>query len=200
MAMTELKGITRAVIRRARRQGSVSPGDVRAELKQAGLSRTLWKDVVSQARAELSYRDGLYHYAAPDPGVQEEHRRRREVRRAVRDLIRRHKRSADQGERRREGRADLIQPVAVRMEDGRSFTLLSRDISPTGIRLISSRGFLGQKVCVTVTTNDGKGPVRFWVRILWTCTVGDQLFENGGAFLELAAEVTEAGSNGVLVG
>jgi PilZ domain len=200
MTATELKGVTKAVVRRAQRQGAVSPRDVREELKQAGLSRARWKDVIASARSELCYREGLYYYAAPDPSVVEEHRQHQEVSRAVRKLIRKHLRSAEQTERRREGRADFIQQVSVETEDGRTFQLLSRDISPTGIRLIGTRSLLGQKVRLTIPSGAGDEPGRFLVRILWTCSVGDELFENGGSFLELLADPanpsTAAAGNG----
>lgn len=192
MTTTELRTITRAVIRRAQRQGSVSEGDIRGELKEAGLARTHWKDVVAQARGELSYRDGQYWYVAPDPGVEEEQRHQQEVARAVRRLFREHRKAAGQADRRREGRVDFVQSVQVRTEDGRTFTLLSRDISPTGIRLIGVRSFLGQKVQVRIAHGEGGATAAFVVRILWAGTVGDGLFENGGAFVELAAETRHA--------
>src|SRR5262249_46241788 len=136
MLMTNLKGITKVVVRRAQRQGSVSPRDVREELGHAGLPKTLWKDVVSLARPALSYRDGRYHFvAAVSAPVRAEQRQQRAIQRAVRRLVRQHKHSADQTERRREGRTDFIQPVKVQTEDQRAFTLLSRDLSVTGIRL-----------------------------------------------------------------
>ena len=136
MAATAVKSICKAVIRRAQRQGFVSPSDIRQELKQAGLPGTRWKDVVADTRRELSYREGLYWYVEPDPGVQDEQRHQQEAGRAVRKLIRQHRKSADQLERRREGRADFIQPVQVHTEEGRVLTLLTRDISPAGIRPI----------------------------------------------------------------
>jgi hypothetical protein len=48
---------------------------------------------------------------------------------------------------------------------------------------------LGQKVRIFIpypgspeTSNEGWS---FVVRILWTCAIGEDLFENGGAFLEI---------------
>ncbi len=81
---------------------------------------------------------------------------------------------------------DFVQTVAVRTEDGEEFTLLSRDLSATGIRLVGTRRLLGHKVHVLVPRPDGEPPYDFLVRILWTCAVGDGLFENGGAFLDVA--------------
>ena len=71
--------------------------------------------------------------------------------------------------------------MTVRTEDGREFTLLSRDLSATGIRLIGTRRLLGHKVHVIITS--GGVSLDFLVRILWTCPVGDDLVENGGTFL-----------------
>src|SRR5262249_10206407 len=164
---------------------SVSPKDVREELSHAGMPKTLWKDVVSQARRSLSYRDGRYYYvAAVSPSLREEHRHQRAIQRTIRRLVRQHRKSSDQVERRREGRTDFIQPVKVQTEDQREFTLLSRDLSVTGLRLIGTRSLLGQKVRVTFPGGTEVEPASFVVRILWTCAVGDQLFENGGTFLE----------------
>lgn len=193
MNTTQRKAVTRSVMRRAQRQGSVTPQEIGEELKRAGLPKTRWKDVVAEARTLLTFRDGEYHYVAPDPGVEEGQRQQQAIRRAVRQLVRRNRQSADHQDRRREGRVDFIQPVTVQADGGRLFTLLCRDLSPTGIRLIGSRSFLGQRVRVTLSAGEGEESVSFWVRVLWTCTVGDQLFENGGTFLEVASpEQTEA--------
>ena len=71
------------------------------------------------------------------------------------------------------------------MEDGRQFTLLSRDLSPAGIRLVGTRRLLGQRVKIVLPQEDGEQPFTFMVRILWTCAIGDDLFENGGTFQEI---------------
>ena len=74
--------------------------------------------------------------------------------------------------------------VQAQSEDGREFTLLSRDLSTTGIRLIGTRSLLGQKIRLRIPRTDDGGPWYFLVRILWTCAVGDDLYENGGLFVE----------------
>jgi len=71
--------------------------------------------------------------------------------------------------------------VRVTTEDGKSYTLLTRDLSTSGLRLIGTRRLLGQKIRIQLLT--GKQPVVFTVRILWTCLIGEDLFENGGTFL-----------------
>ena len=63
------------------------------------------------------------------------------------------------------------------------FALMSRDLSATGVRLLGTKRLLGQKVQLELP--DGETPCRLLVRILWTCAVGDELFENGGSFVEL---------------
>ena len=35
---------------------------------------------------------------------------------------------------------------------------------------------------------NGESPCRLLVRILWTCAIGDDMFENGGSFLEVLAD------------
>ena len=76
----------------------------------------------------------------------------------------------------------------MQTDDQREMSLLSRDLSTTGIRLIGTRSLLGQKVRVLLPRSDSPEPWSFLVRILWTCTVGDNLFENGGSFLEVTSD------------
>src|SRR5262249_51323012 len=101
---------------------------------------------------------------------------------AGRDLIRRQKAVHADTDRRQADRIDYIHPVKLQTEDNREFRVLTRDLSPTGMRLLGSRSLLGQKVRVHLTPSSGKG-CTFLVRILWSCAVGDELFENGGSFL-----------------
>ena len=90
---------------------------------------------------------------------------------------------ADMGSSR-QGRTDFVQAVKVIAEDSREFTLLTRDLSPTGLRLIGTRHLLGQKVHVLIPAPEG-GHLDFVVRILWTCPVGTDLIENGGTFVSV---------------
>jgi hypothetical protein len=57
---------------------------------------------------------------------------------------------------------------------------------------VGPRRLLGQKVHVLFSRPGGRPPFDFLVRVLWTCAVADGLFENGGAFLEVAAPVEAA--------
>lgn len=196
MIMSELQGVANTVVRRAQRQGFVLPREVREEVAQAGVAEDLWKDVLALARSSLSYRQGRYYYINAVSGrVLQEHRLQRLIQRAIRQLIRQHKKSTTKAERRRQDRIDFVQPVKVVTDDGREYTLLSRDISTTGIRLISARGLLGQRVRVHIPQAEGDGSWCFVVRILWTCAVGDGLFENGGVFLDLADQPPEPAKN-----
>jgi predicted RNA-binding protein with PUA domain len=106
--------------------------------------------------------------------------------RAVRRLVRKQRSSSHPHERRGEERVEFVQPVRVRTEDQREFTLLTRDLSPTGVRLIGTRRLLGQKVRVLVPVPGGDELYEFVVRVLWTCPVGEDLVENGGAFLSVS--------------
>ncbi len=188
MIATNLQGTAELVMRRAQRQGFVVARDVRAELANANLPETLWKDVVALARGSLSYRHGRYYYTTPvSDRVRREQSQQRDIQKAVRQLIRQYKAAANDEERREEERCAFIQPVKVQTEDQREFTLLSRDISPTGIRLIGTQRFLGQKIRVHIPRTDGATPSSFLVRVLWTCAISDDLFENGGTFIELGA-------------
>jgi hypothetical protein len=192
MSEIDLQRIADAVVQRARQQGFVEPGEVCAELTRAGLSDDLWKDVLALARASLSYRRDRYYYVpAVSDRVRQEQQQQAGLHQVVGRLLQQY-RGGTRGpvERREQGRSDFVQPIPVRTEDGQEFTLLSRDLSPTGIRLLGTRRLLGQKVRVRLPGSNGDGPWCFLVRILWTCAVGEDLFENGGEFLEAVPEDT----------
>jgi hypothetical protein len=190
MSEIDLQRIADAVVQRARDQGSVVPAEVCEELTRAGLPDGLWKDVLALARASLSYRQGRYYYVpAVSDRVRQEQRQQAGLQQVILRLIRQYRNSARGSvERREQDRIDFVQPIRVRTEDGQEFTLLSRDLSPTGIRLVGTRRLLGQKVRVSLPAGNGGGPCCFLVRVLWTCAVGDDLFENGGEFLEVVEE------------
>jgi hypothetical protein len=122
--------------------------------------------------------------AQANPRLQAE-RQRREVNTAVKELIRHYKQNHASEERRRQGRIDFLQTVKVRLENNRELTVLSRDLSVDGIRLVGTSSLLGQKIQVLIPRMDEKEPLALKARILWTCAVGDGLFENGGNFLEI---------------
>ena len=184
MASSELQPVVDAVLRLAKRQGHVTSRDVRAELRIAGLAEDGWKDVVAELDTELVHRQGrYYHKDAFSPRMQKEHQQQQAIIKVIKKLIRAHKSRDKADERRGQARVDFIQPVKVRTEDGKEFALISRDLSATGVRLIGTKRLLGQKVELELPYGDG--PCRLLVRILWTCAVGDDLFENGGTFGEL---------------
>jgi hypothetical protein len=187
MTLLDLNVLAEQVIRRAQQQGHVVPREVREELARAGVAEDQWKDVLALAGPALVFRQGRYYYQAPGTArLRQEEAQRREVRRAVRHLMKRHRQEAKEIERRGEERLDYLEPVIVSTEDGRTFRMLSRDLSTSGIRLIGTKRFLGQKVRIHLPA-EGTGPAwNFLVRILWTCSVGDELFENGGTFLEVS--------------
>jgi hypothetical protein len=165
-----LQEVADAVLRRAQSQGFVRPKEIREELARAGEEPLRWKEVVALARASLSFQHGRYYFASP-----------------VSALIAAYH-AASQRERRGEERIDFIQPVLVQTEDGRQFTQLTRDLSTSGMRLIGARSLLGQKVRVRIAVPPEGERWCFVLRILWTCAVGDDLFENGGTFLSASAE------------
>jgi hypothetical protein len=185
----ELQDVAKAVVRRAERQGFVLPSDIRRELAHTGISEKQWKQVVALSRPSLRLRQGRYYFKPPvSARMRLERRQQRAVLSAVRRLVRQYKRSNSEVERRQQGRVEFVQPVKFRVEGQEEITLLSRDLSATGIRLIGTRSFLGQKAHITIAFDDGKESVCFLARILWTCSVADGLYENGGIFLETARE------------
>jgi hypothetical protein len=182
MTANNLQPVAEQVIRRAQEQGHVIAREVREELTRAGIAQTLWKDVLALARASLSYRKGKYYYTAPvSERVRAEQSQQQSIHDAVTRLIQLQQTARRKVERREQGRVDFIQPVKAVAEDGREFTLITRDLSTTGIRLIGTRRLLGQKIRVIIPLNGDT--LEFHVRILWTCPVGDDLVENGGTFL-----------------
>jgi hypothetical protein len=183
--MNDLQTIADTMVRRAQRLGYVLPSDIRLELVQRNLPEVQWRDVVSLSGSALRWRQGRYYFREPiSPTVQTERDQQRLVKQSIRQLIRQHKKTNAAHERRKQERADFIQTVRVITEDQRQLTVLSRDLSETGIRLIATRTLLGQKVLIEIPRGEGEPPLQFRVRILWTCTVGDGLFENGGSLLE----------------
>lgn len=186
MPPSTLQQVADAVVRLAQRQGFVVPRDIRTELKLAGLPEDQWKDVAALAKTSLNYRQGrYYHLGAVSPRLQKEQEKQRQIEKVIRQLIKSHRAAAKRDERRGQMRVDFIQPVKVRTDDEKEFTLLSRDLSPTGIRILGTKRLLGQKVHVELAVGEDTPPCRLLVRILWTCAVGDDLFENGGSFLEV---------------
>jgi hypothetical protein len=185
MTSTDLQEIADTVVRRAQRQGFILPREIREELAQAGAPHNMWKDVLALARPSLSYRKGRYYYVpAITDRVRQEQDHQKLIRQAVEELISHYQTATGRIERREQNRFDFVQLVKAQAEDGRQFTLLSRDLSASGIRLIGTRSLLGQKIRIRIPRTDGSGPWCFLVRILWTCAVGDDLFENGGLFIE----------------
>jgi hypothetical protein len=184
MTSTDLQEVADTVVRRAQHQGFILPKEIRQELAQAGAPDSMWKDVLALARSSLSYRKGKYYYIpAVTERVRQEQDHQRLIQEAVEQLILHHQ-SAPRIERREVNRVDFVQVVKAQGEDGRELTLLSRDLSVSGIRLIGTRGLLGQKIRIRIPRPDGPDPWCFLVRILWTCALGEDMYENGGLFLE----------------
>jgi hypothetical protein len=187
MLTLSVEQIAEQVRRRAQRQGFILPREIREETARAGLDEGRWKEVLDLARPSLAYKRGRYYYQAPvSDRVRQEQSHQRDIHKAVRQLIKQYNALASKIERRVQDRVDFVQQVKVRTEDDREYTLLSRDLSPTGIRLISTRRFLGQKLRLTIPGGNPANPWTFLVRILWTCAVGDDLYENGGTFVEVS--------------
>ena len=187
MSLTELQGIADRVVNRARVQGFVVPREVRATLAEAGWPEKQWKDVLALAQAFLHFRQGRYYYVSVvNAQPRQDQLHQRDIQQAVRQIIREYKANATEGERRQHGRIPFVQPTKILTAEHREIQLLSRDISPTGIRLIGTRSLQGQKVRVLIPRQDDRdGHWCFLVQILWSSQIGDNLVEHGGAFVEL---------------
>jgi hypothetical protein len=186
MALPELKEIAESVIRRARNQGFVVSREIREELTGAGISEKHWKDVLALAQSSLHFRQGRYYYiSAANSPARNEQNQQRDIHRAVREMLQQYKVQTTEVERRQHGRSHFVQPTKVITSDHRELQVLSRDLSPTGIRLIGTRSLQGQKIRVLIPRIGAEGnPWCFLVQILWSSQIGDNLIENGGVFLE----------------
>lgn len=188
LAIRSLSDVASAVMRRSQQNGFVTPNEIRGELIQLGLSPIRWKEIVDLVKPALTLRHGKYYYLpAQSPTMQVEQKRQQDIHQSIKRLVRHYKKAARLVERRGSDRHDFIETVTVQAEDGKEHRLLSRDLSPSGIRLIGTKRLLGQKVLLTIPDPTSKRLTQFVVRILWTCAVGDDLFENGGRFLEIKA-------------
>jgi hypothetical protein len=193
MSRTSLQRIADAVRRRAQRDGFVVASQVRAELTEAGLADSQWKNVVKLIGSSLSYRNGRYYYVPSGPSrmrvrVRQDQRRNRAIDRVVRRLIREQRQAeAVMIERRASKRISFVQPIEVRTADGRCLRWVTREVSVSGIRLIGNENLQGQKIQIWVPRPDKtEETYGFVVQVLWGCEVGDGLYENGGVFLEMA--------------
>jgi hypothetical protein len=87
----------------------------------------------------------------------------------------------------RYGRIAFVRRLRAETEDGRSVTVLSRDLSVNGIRLVAPNSMLGKKLRVTIPMLELRDHVCFSVQIVWSKVVSGGVFENGAVFLEVAS-------------
>lgn len=192
MSEKVLQAVADLVLSRAQEHGFVVRRDIRADLSEAGLADSRWKEVLALVRTRLRYRNGRYYYVTPiavhmRDRAGREHRHQLEMHQAVRDLIRRH-RPETVPNRRRHRRITLGCPVDAVSADRREIPLLCTDISLGGLRLIGSSNLLDQLLCVRFSSDEDCRGEAFHVRILWSLPVGDDIFQNGGVFVDLATE------------
>lgn len=180
MSANDLQAVADQLVELARQQGYVVAREAREALIRAGLPESRWKEALALTRPSLSYRRGRYHF----PDSHDEitlSAGPTDISQAVREVLEFRRTDVSRVERREQGRVDFVHPVVVITEDQRRYTVLTRDLSATGIRLIGTHRFLGQKLRVLLPASPR--PLQFVVRIVWTCPVGEDLIENGGTFL-----------------
>jgi len=187
MTPPDLHRVADILVRRAWREGILRPCDIRVELARARLPEAHHEQVVALAGAALVCRKGRYYPSGAAPAPE---RHEQQIQSALGQLIRHYRVSAAQQERRGQDRVDFIQPIKVRTEDGRDLNLLSRDLSATGIRLVSAFSLLGRRLHVFLPADDRGESHHFLIRVVWSCAVGDDLYENGGMFLEVFPRTT----------
>lgn len=187
MTSAQLLSVAESVLRRAEKQGFVIPLDIRGELLQAGQDESRWKEVVELLRDSLKFRQGRYYFIGEGKEkLTQEKQQRTNVREMLQELLEQVKNNQDPKDRRQEERIPYTQPLKILTEDNLELTVLSQDLSPSGIRFIANRSFLGRKVRILLPKVD-QDPEHLMlvVRILWTTGVTEGLFENGGTFLEM---------------
>ena len=137
-----------------------------------------------------------FYYCGPDSKREPtEQERQFAVRAAVSSLIGQQQlEPSPMEERREQERVEFVQPVRVITDEHLDFTMLSRDLSTTGIRLIGTQRLLGRKLHVIVSRPGGTA-IDFLVRILWTCPISDELVENGGVFLSAVRSDMQRGES-----
>jgi hypothetical protein len=180
-----LQPILESVLRRAEEHGQILAREVREELAKASLNPRLWKEVLRLAGSSLEHRGGHYRFVPkPSPVRERQTELQERIHTVVHELVGQYRRAAARHERREADRIAFCQSVTLRLADDKLHQVVTKDISASGIRLLGSRDLLGQKVRITVPRPEGV-PCIFLVRVVWTCRVGDELYENGGVFLEL---------------
>lgn len=193
MTISNLQSVASGVLRLAKKKGFVVAREIRSQLKEAGLPEAQWKQIVEMLRESLNYRKGRYYYLTimrTHKEMNSDHRHQIEA--AVGDILSVNGDVDAAEERRQAERAHFSRPVKVKTESNEEFTALSKDLSPTGIRLITNRSLLGKKLRVYLPTPGAdSSPLIMVTRIVWTTAVADGLFENGGTFLEVHSEEEE---------
>lgn len=183
----DLQSVANVILSRAKRQGYILPREIRMELKEAGHSITLWKQVVGLIRPSVKYRHGRYYFDSPGfSRLQLEQKQLRMVKETLDWLIGSQQEAEEPEDRRKEERAAFVRHVRVLTEDEQELTVVSQDLSSSGIRLVTDRSLLGRKIHLSLPRpNDKESPIVIAARILWSFAIADGLYKNGGAFLEL---------------
>jgi hypothetical protein len=182
-----LETLTEAILRRAEEKGSLAAREIRQELVRVGAKEDQFKEVIDKAGERLELRQGRYYYLPmTSPRRKEQELQQQEVLSAIQNLVLQYRRKAGALplDRRESGRVELFQPISLLINSKETHRVLIRDISVTGVRLLGCWDLLGQKVQFSLAHPDGSR-VEFVVRIVWTCQVGDNLFENGGTFVQV---------------
>jgi hypothetical protein len=188
MVSPDLQAVAIAVLNRARRQGYVLPREIRGELKEAGHSEGIWKQVVNLIRPSLKYHHGRYYakVSTLSPLEREKHHLRH-IRTTLHIFLQKQKGKTMEEERRKEDRNSLVCALKIRTESGQELTVLGQDLSSSGFRVITDRSLLGKKIFMFLPPPQEGGalPVVIAARVLWCVEIADGLFKNGGSFLEL---------------
>jgi hypothetical protein len=189
MNSPELHSVAQSVLSRARRQGYILPREIRMELKEAGQSTTLWKQVVNLIGPSLKYRNGRYYAQSSLTQLQREQNNLKHIRETLQEFLQKYQTPKSSDERRKEDRACYLRSVKIQTEDQQELTVLCQDLSLSGIRLVTERCLLGRKVRLYLPGPQGPDyPIIIAMRIVWSQSIADGLYKSGGTFLELISQ------------
>ena len=176
---SELQTIANALVRRAQRQGFIVPSEVKQELSDAGHEESRWKEAIELVRDSLHYKQGRYYHLSAEM-LQQANTGPQQV---IQAILSQPQSSLYENRRQEERRSVSLTIPVYDESDGQSFTVFSRDLSSTGIRLLANRSLLGRKLRLSLPLPDTESePICVSVRILWTSVVADGIYENGGTF------------------
>lgn len=188
MAADALNEVAQVVLQKAQSQGYVVAREIRAALESAGLPTGCWREVVGLLQGRLFLRRQRYHHLTPlQARARQELECKQRIGKLIKQMLRRYREFlVGMNDRRAERRFQFIRSVKIQANDGRETSLLSLDVSASGLRLIGRSDLRGQRIRIEIPGfQQDEPPWKINVQIVWSAPSADGLTENGGVFLGL---------------